>query len=559
MVINKVTVTSSTDVNYDHNVNYTIFPGQKMTLKASCKKELYNSDASAIAPLYDINYKLESIDLDGEGRIKQDLFKGGIGATTYDFYLKDHLGSTRAVVDEDGAVTEATMYYPYGTMVPLKSPAPGNNAREKFTGKELDSVYLPASEIAFNLQINNFDAGMHYYGELFVNLVDLASNQSLLKVYEMTYDKNSQKFTLNTSERFPDNMKITHLRISTSGATNTINYEKDFIATVNTENGLTISLTANGSDLINSSTGYFTSATFVPIKVAGSKLYYFGARYYDPEIGVWGSTDPEDQFFSSYTYTTNPINFVDPDGRLVGQLILQMAIGSAMSTAQYAISSNGNMTRDGLIYSAISGAAGGAVGFGCSYLLGNVANFSPAANAILEPMMRGTGTFLTDVIAQQIAYGKVDVNQALIRGGVQSVVSGLSVAVNGALVSKKSIIGNEEQANFYLSGAHKYRGGIYKRDVDVMKRYDDLRIGGIKGAIAFKKTELGYVDNTRRGHVSARSGDQWKSTALHELYHMYGINRNDHDYAYFDQLKWEPEEKHFLISPDKFAEKVGSP
>jgi len=46
-------------------------------------------------------------------------------------------------------------------------------------------------------------------------------------------------------------------------------------------------------------------------------LYYFGARYYDPEIGIFTSTDPMGEYFFSYSYTGgNPIMLVDPSGML---------------------------------------------------------------------------------------------------------------------------------------------------------------------------------------------------------------------------------------------------
>ena len=47
----------------------------------------------------------------------------------------------------------------------------------------------------------------------------------------------------------------------------------------------------------------------------GEGWYYFGARYYDPEVGIWTATDPADQFWNSYSYCgANPIMFIDPDG-----------------------------------------------------------------------------------------------------------------------------------------------------------------------------------------------------------------------------------------------------
>ena len=50
-------------------------------------------------------------------------------------------------------------------------------------------------------------------------------------------------------------------------------------------------------------------------------LYYYGARYYDPRLSLWMSTDPlqeKTNHFSTYSYAANnPINAIDPDGNVV--------------------------------------------------------------------------------------------------------------------------------------------------------------------------------------------------------------------------------------------------
>ena len=55
------------------------------------------------------------------------------------FYVKDHLGSTRAVIDSSGAVKESYDYYPFGLEMPGRIFVQGTaDTRNKFTGKERD-------------------------------------------------------------------------------------------------------------------------------------------------------------------------------------------------------------------------------------------------------------------------------------------------------------------------------------------------------------------------------------------------------------------------------------
>ena len=51
------------------------------------------------------------------------------------------------------------------------------------------------------------------------------------------------------------------------------------------------------------------------VEDGGLGLYYFGARYYDPEVGIWMSQDPMGQDFGIYNYAgNNPVIMIDPDG-----------------------------------------------------------------------------------------------------------------------------------------------------------------------------------------------------------------------------------------------------
>ena len=50
-------------------------------------------------------------------------------------------------------------------------------------------------------------------------------------------------------------------------------------------------------------------------------LYYYGARYYEPRLGLWISCDPQEEnypTFNSYCYTANnPIRYIDTDGEKI--------------------------------------------------------------------------------------------------------------------------------------------------------------------------------------------------------------------------------------------------
>lgn len=217
---NPVTVTrielkvDNTPIDYSYDVNYAV-SGECLTLTAKKYFNEYLTPDDHISATSSIAYDLESVDIDGEGRIYQN------GTNyQYDYYLKDHLGSTRMVINDQNQITEAIAYQPYGTIVPMEDIAtsPQTSTRQQFTGKEFDR---------------------------------------------------------------------------------------------------------EGSG----------------VGISGMELYYFGKRYYDPELGVWVSTDPKDQFFNPYGYSTNPINTIDPDGQYVVGAIIGAAVGAYLGGAM----SNGSL------------------------------------------------------------------------------------------------------------------------------------------------------------------------------------------------------------------------
>ena len=55
------------------------------------------------------------------------------------FYVKDHLGSNRLVVDGNGNIEEVNHYYPFGALMGDRCGVRRN--KYKYTGKELDTMY----------------------------------------------------------------------------------------------------------------------------------------------------------------------------------------------------------------------------------------------------------------------------------------------------------------------------------------------------------------------------------------------------------------------------------
>ncbi|GAB6121780.1 RHS repeat domain-containing protein [Dysgonomonas termitidis] len=70
----------------------------------------------------------------------------------YYFYVTDHLGNNRVVVNQSGTVTQKNHYYPFGTAFADKYDN-GTNQPYKYNGKELDGMH----------QLNLYDYSARYY------------------------------------------------------------------------------------------------------------------------------------------------------------------------------------------------------------------------------------------------------------------------------------------------------------------------------------------------------------------------------------------------------------
>nr|WP_287887865.1 RHS repeat-associated core domain-containing protein [Prevotella sp.] len=77
-----------------------------------------------------------------DGKLDAFLFSGGIATiannqATFHFYIKDHLGSNRIVVSEDGTIKQKLYYYPFGGLYGDVCVNP-EFQRYKYNGKEYD-------------------------------------------------------------------------------------------------------------------------------------------------------------------------------------------------------------------------------------------------------------------------------------------------------------------------------------------------------------------------------------------------------------------------------------
>jgi RHS repeat-associated protein len=75
--------------------------------------------------------------------------QGGV----YYYYLKDHLGNTRAIINSSGTIIEKSHYYPFGMRFYPESSSNSNAIAFRYNGKEYDSMN----------GLNHYDYGARFY------------------------------------------------------------------------------------------------------------------------------------------------------------------------------------------------------------------------------------------------------------------------------------------------------------------------------------------------------------------------------------------------------------
>ena len=104
-----------------------------------------NGMVTPMVRLLENNYYYCSNLVYNHDRLSTILFDGGYasvdegGSIVMHFYVKDHLGSNRLVVDGNGNIEEVNHYYPFGALMGDRCGVSRN--KYKYIGKELDTMY----------------------------------------------------------------------------------------------------------------------------------------------------------------------------------------------------------------------------------------------------------------------------------------------------------------------------------------------------------------------------------------------------------------------------------
>ena len=158
-------------------------------------------------------------------------------------------------------------------------------------------------------------------GFLRVAYHDVATDKYFTKIYKTRYDSINRALRFTGSESFTGEIEILHMELLASGSNGTIfNTVGIDSFVVNPGKTRKIQLNVPSDEIIGApiDTNFYSILAAVDNTsyFSGTRLYYFGARYYDPELGIWLSVDPYEQYVNKYSYCGyNPIMYIDTDGR----------------------------------------------------------------------------------------------------------------------------------------------------------------------------------------------------------------------------------------------------
>ncbi|SHN45104.1 DUF6443 domain-containing protein [Chitinophaga sp. CF418] len=193
----------------------------------------------------------------------------------------------------------------------------------------------------------------------------------------------------------------------------------------------------------------------------GLEWYNFEARYYDPQLGRWFSTDPAGQDYSPYMAMGNrPMIVVDPDGRF-WHIIIGGFIGGALNA--YSMASKGYASRLDIVKSFgigfVAGAAAAATG---GAALGIITGVGAGAGITGTGIAVGAGGFwgglgagavgggvggMIQGTGNAVAFGDMSIGQSLGEGAKEGLFGAIGGAVLGGV--SNGILAKIEGRNFW--------------------------------------------------------------------------------------------------------------
>ncbi|MDO8662670.1 MAG: RHS repeat-associated core domain-containing protein [Candidatus Omnitrophota bacterium] len=267
-----------------------------------------------------------------------------------------------------------------------------------------------------------------------------------------------------TKHIFAGSNRVASAIANPDGTKQTLYYHSDHLGSSNVITDQTGSLvqyceyTPYGSLARNEGTDVATHK-FTGKELDRTGLYFYGARYYDPEIGRFITADTivqapyNPQTLNRYTYCgNNPINYVDPTGHwfwalvwviieavkayaIAHPIIAGAIAGAIFNTAMNA--SNINSFGSFMTYAAIgavAGAAGGGVG---AYIGASSAFWGTAAGAFTGGFIAGAGN---------AGYGGASFGQAMLSGLMAGgIAAATAVVVYGAIKVGEKIISSTQK------------------------------------------------------------------------------------------------------------------